>query len=77
MSYIIVVFVYCGGMEPDYNIFENAYMEDLNNTINPLVLASNYKTVDLKSKRDTTLVDWAIENQNKQAKGNKTKSEQI
>lgn len=52
-------------------------MEDLNNTINPLVLASNYKTVDLKSKRDTTLVDWAIENQNKQAKGNKTKSEQI
>lgn len=52
-------------------------MEDLNNTINPLVLVSNYKTVDLKSKRDTILVDWAIENQNKQAKGNKAKSEQI
>lgn len=45
-------------------------MEDLN-TINPLVLVSNYKTAYLKSKRDTILVDWAIENQNKETKRNK------
>ena len=38
MIHIIVVFVYCGGMEPDYNIFENAYMEDLNNTTNKVGL---------------------------------------
>ena len=38
MTHIIVVFVYCGGMEPDYNIFENAYMEDLNNTTNKVGL---------------------------------------
>ena len=48
-------------------------MEDLN-TINPLVLVSNYKTAYLKSKRDTILVDWAIENQNKETKRNKTKT---
>ena len=51
-------------------------MEDLN-TINPLFLITNYKTAYLKSKRDTILVDWAIENQNKETKRNKTKSEQI
>ena len=38
MIHIIVVFVYCGGMEPDYNIFENAYMEDLNNTTDKFAL---------------------------------------
>ena len=36
------------------------YVDDLNNTINPLVLVSSYKTVYLKSKRDVILVDWAI-----------------
>ena len=37
MIHIIVVFVYCG-MEPDYNIFENSYIEDLNNTTNKVGL---------------------------------------
>lgn len=36
------------------------YVDDLNNSINPLVLVNNYKTVYLKSKRDVILVDWAI-----------------
>lgn len=36
------------------------YVDNLNNTINPLILVSNYKTVYLKSKRDVILVDWAI-----------------
>ena len=38
MTHIIVVLVYCGGMEPDYNIFENAFVEDLNNTTNKVGL---------------------------------------
>ena len=37
MIHIIVVFVYCG-MEPDYSIFENAYIEGLNNTTNKVGL---------------------------------------
>ena len=60
MIHIIVVFVYCG-MEPDYNIFENAYIEGLNNTTNKVGLihienfVPNKQRVSIISEHRSTL----------------------
>lgn len=41
------------------------YIEDLNHTINQLILDSNCRTVYPQSKRNPILIDWTIKNKTK------------